>query len=256
MNTDSRAAQGRIRGLIFDLGGTLMYFDGDWPEIFARSHGELLRELRAAGMDLEEQAFLGEFRRRLEAYYLERETEFIETTTLYLLKELLGQFGYPQAPEAALRAALRKMYAVTEQHWKLEEDALPTLDALREAGYRLALISNAGDDDDVQALIDGAAIRPYFEVIVTSAAQGIRKPNPRIFELVLEVWGFEPQETAMVGDTLGADILGARNAGIHAVWITRRAATPANRAHEDTIQPDVAIGALAELPAALERIHS
>jgi 2-haloalkanoic acid dehalogenase type II len=255
MQTDTGKPQGGIRGVIFDLGGTLLYFDGDWPEIFSRSHGELLRELRAAGLELDEEAFLAEFRRRLEAYYLERDTEFIETTTLYLLRELLGQFGYPQAPEAALRAALRKMYAVTEEHWKPEEDALPTLDALRQAGYRLALVSNAGDDEDVQALIDAAGIRHYFDPIVTSAAQGIRKPNPRIFDLVLERWGLRPEETAMVGDTLGADILGARNAGIHSVWITRRADTPANRAHTDTIHPDLTIHTLAELPAALRTIH-
>jgi FMN phosphatase YigB (HAD superfamily) len=58
----------------------------------------------------------------------------------------------------------------------------------------------------------------------------------------------------MVGDTLGADILGAQNAGIYAIWITRRADVPANRAHQDTIHPDAAIDSLAEIPGLLEKL--
>jgi FMN phosphatase YigB (HAD superfamily) len=51
----------------------------------------------------------------------------------------------------------------------------------------------------------------------------------------------------MVGDTLGADILGAYNAGIYSIWITRHAESPANRAHADTIQPDAKIESLEDL---------
>ena len=58
----------------------------------------------------------------------------------------------------------------------------------------------------------------------------------------------------MVGDKLGADILGARNAGIYSIWMTRRADIPANRDHEDTIKPDVSINSLQELPALLSSL--
>jgi FMN phosphatase YigB (HAD superfamily) len=61
-----------------------------------------------------------------------------------------------------------------------------------------------------------------------------------------------PQQVAMVGDTLGADILGAKNAGIYSIWITRRANTPANRAHAETIIPDARISELCELPSLLD----
>jgi HAD superfamily hydrolase (TIGR01662 family) len=245
----------RIKGVIFDLGATLLYFDGEWPAIMAHSHGELLRELRAAGLELEEEAFLTDFRSQLDAYYAEREAEFIEYTTLYVLRDQLARWGYPEVAETVLRRALRKMYTVTETHWKPENDTLTTLKSLRAEGYRLGLISNAGDDEDVQTLIDNAGLRQFFEIIVTSAAQGIRKPNPRIFQLVLDFWDLPPDRTVMVGDTLGADILGARNAGIYSIWITRRAGTPSNQAHQDTIIPDATIATLAELPALLQKIE-
>jgi len=106
----------------------------------------------------------------------------------------------------------------------------------------------------VQTLVDQADLRSYFDVILTSAALGIRKPNPLIFQTALRQWGYSPSQAAMVGDSLGADILGAKNAGLYSIWITRRADTAANRAHEDTIQPDAVISRLSELPALLDSI--
>jgi HAD superfamily hydrolase (TIGR01549 family) len=240
--------------VLFDLGGTLIYFDGDWNEILPQADVALLRVLQSAGLELDEQSFLTDFRRHLELYYRERETEFIEHTTLYVLRTLLDERGFSQVPEPTLRLALDAMYAVTQTRWKVEPDAVPMLAELKDQGYRLGLISNAGDDDDVQVLVDQAQLRPYFDTIVTSAALGIRKPNPRIFHEVLAPWGIPPARAAMVGDTLGADVLGAQNAGIFSIWITRRADTPANRAHADTIQPDAILATLAELPPLLRSL--
>ena len=245
----------RLHAVLFDLGNTLIYFDGAGPEVLTRADQALLEHLRAAGLKLEEASFLKEFRARLDAYFIEREAEFIEHTTGYVLKTLLAELGYPDLSPDVLRPALKSMYAVSQAHWHTEEDTLPTLEALRARGYRLGVISNAGDDDDVQTLVDNANMRPYFDQIISSAAVGIRKPNPRIFEMALEHWGIAPQQAVMVGDTLGADILGGKNANIFTIWITRHADTPANRVHNQTISPDARINTLAELPDLLHSLE-
>jgi len=90
--------------------------------------------------------------------------------------------------------------------------------------------------------------------VLSSAACGIRKPNPRIFQIALERWHLASSEAVMVGDTLGADILGARNAGIYSIWITRRADKPGNRDHASTIQADDQIKSLADLPERLDSL--
>lgn len=72
----------------------------------------------------------------------------------------------------------------------------------------MGLVSNAGDDADVQNLVDKAQIRPFFQVILTSVKEGIRKPDPKIFWKALEALDAQPEEAVMVGDNLGADILG------------------------------------------------
>jgi FMN phosphatase YigB (HAD superfamily) len=58
----------------------------------------------------------------------------------------------------------------------------------------------------------------------------------------------------MVGDRLGADILGAQNAGMFSIWVTKHANSPGNRAHLDTIRPDATIETIEELPGLLEQL--
>lgn len=243
----------RIEAVLFDLGDTLIYFDDDWPEIFRLARMELVRSLNSSGVVLDDR-FLERFTESMLEYYRERDTEFIEHTTMNILISTLEEEGSEGIPMEILQNSLADMHAVTQSHWIPEDDAVPTLERLQLEGYRLGLISNAADDPNTQTLVDKLGARKYFDFIVSSAAAGIRKPNPRIFQMALESLNIAPNQAVMVGDTLGADILGARNAGIFSIWITRRADTPANRAHLDTIVPDASIGKLSELPALLEEL--
>jgi putative hydrolase of the HAD superfamily len=143
--------------------------------------------------------------------------------------------------------ALQAYYAHSETQWRVMPGAHATLEQLRQAGLRLGLISNAGDDANVQRLIDQAGLRAYFDPILVSAAVGLRKPNPQIFALVLSAWGLPPAECVMVGDTLGADILGAQLAGLRHVWLTAHADHPANQAHRGQIVPEMEVASLPEL---------
>ncbi len=242
-----------FKAVLFDLGSTLIYYDATWSSTLQESALALTRSLRASGLDLDEDTFPQLFSARMRSYYNERATEFIEYTTHSILSALLAEMSLDGVPDERLRQALAAMYAVTQKHWQTEADAIATLQALQGQGYRLGLISNAGDDADVQVLIDKAGVRSFFDVILVSAAVGIRKPNPEIFHMALRHWGFAPHEVVMVGDTLGADVLGAQNAGVSSVWITRRADTPENHSHEDTICPDAVITDLDELPGLLAR---
>jgi len=125
------------------------------------------------------------------------------------------------------------------------------LSGLRAGGYKLAIISNASDSGNVDRLIDTALLRGYFNPIIISSVAGIRKPAPKIFDLVLGPWGLPASECVMVGDTLDADILGAQLAGLHNVWLTAHADRPSNRARRSQITPEAEIGALAALPPLL-----
>ena len=84
---------------------------------------------------------------------------------------------------------------------------------------RLGLLSNAGDSQNVQRLVDQAGFRQAFDPIIVSAEIGLRKPHARAFEPILEQWRVHPSEVVMIGDTLGEDILGAQRCGMHQIWV-------------------------------------
>jgi HAD superfamily hydrolase (TIGR01662 family) len=144
------------------------------------------------------------------------------------------------------------MYSVTQNNWGLEDDALAALQKLKSEQCHLGIFSNAGDDKDVQELVGRFGIRPYFDFVLTSAACYYRKPHPRAFEIALAHWNIDPGEAAMVGDSLPADIDGAKKLGMHAIWITRRAQFTADE--KQRVQPEFEMNGLDELFSILEKI--
>jgi len=236
-----------IQAVLFDLGETLMYSLNPWPPVYDHAGRELANALCASNVDVDCATFHIDFRQRLDEYYAEREHNLFETSTMVVLRELLAEKGHHKIPKNILRNALDQFYAVTQQNWALEEDATPTLDILLEGGFHLGLVSNAGDTRDVLQLTEKFDIKKYFDFIITSAKCGFRKPHPRIFELALTNWGYMPDEIAMIGDRLDADVRGAQPLGIYAIWINRRAKTldPA------PFSPDYSVQTLSEIPPLL-----
>lgn len=239
-----------IQAVLFDLGDTLMYSLKPWQPVFDLAGRELSNALCASHLEVDCETFHDDFRQRLDQYYAERDRNLIETSTMLLLKELLAEKGHHDLSETVLRPILDQFYAITQQNWALEADALPTLSALQEAGFHLGLVSNAGDTHDVFRLTEKFGIEPFFDFVLTSAACGYRKPHPRIFELALAHWGYLPDEIAMVGDRLEADVHGAKPLGITTIWITRRA----KMIEPPPAIPDFSVNTLAEIPPLLRQL--
>jgi len=244
-----------ITTVLFDLGSTLIYFDSNWDEIMDRAVDGMHRKLLETGYTLDP-AFPAHYLAVAREYNRWREEELVETPAQAVFREVMAGYGYPDLSDEQVREALTARYSTSQAHWHAEEDAIPTLQALRDAGLRLGLISNAGYDEDIQTLIDKAGLRPYFEFIISSAAFGLRKPHPRIFELALEALGARPEQAVMVGDILETDILGANQMGIRSIWIKRRADLTAAQITLEHIQPAGAIETLADLPDLLASWNS
>ena len=103
----------------------------------------------------------------------------------------------------------------------LFDDTLSTLAALKQRGYILGVVTNRHygglpfyEDLQTMGLLDYFA----YEPMAISADLGIRKPNPDIFMHALNRLGVQPEEAAMVGDSLKADILGAKMLNILSIW--------------------------------------
>jgi len=244
--------------VIFDLGDTLIYDKEPWPPIFQRANLALLEALENAGLHIKPSTFFHGHRGLLSLYYDRRGDEAEEETTAVLLQRLLEEQGNSNVSNEVIAAALRAMYAVTQSNWYPEGDAIPTLQTLKERGFRLGLISNAADDENTQTLVDKGGFRPYLEFIISSAALGKRKPHPLIFQSALDYFRVQAHQTVMIGDLFETDILGAHQIGMKSIWITRRIDTielierlkPSSNEGAG-VRPDAIVAALSEIPPLL-----
>ena len=107
-------------------------------------------------------------------------------------------------------------------HFELYEDALPTLDALRERGLKLGLLSNTARDLDEFVAHHGLSV----DAVLTSRAHGKTKPHETIFRRMLELLDVQADEAMMVGDTVEDDIEGAVAVGMRAVLVDREGRYP------------------------------
>ena len=125
----------------------------------------------------------------------------------------------------------------------LYDDVVPTLQRFRDEGFKLAIVSNW--DTPLDPLTERLGIAGYFDAIVASHDARVRseKPDPHIFNYALAAVDVSAEEVAHVGDTYGADIVGAEGVGIRPILLDRDS-TQAGRWSE-TIQ------SLTELPEML-----
>lgn len=213
-----------IRAIFFDLGDTLWHFPAMPPVDVVR--GETVRRIRrtlaAWGCDMNgERGMIGRDIR----VAVEEETS----------RAFHGDCVDPGYPEICRRVAGRHGIELTPEQgaelweaWNLGgaflgrtlfADTLPTLRELRERGYRLAAVTNRGySGPRFHEEMRDLGLADVFEATVISCEIGYMKPHPRIYQYALERLGLEPQEVAMVGDNLRADVEGAQTLGMVAVW--------------------------------------
>jgi putative hydrolase of the HAD superfamily len=91
------------------------------------------------------------------------------------------------------------------------------LDVLKEQGYLLGIVSNGLGTFQTRS-IEGLGIQGYFDTVVISEIEQVRKPQAEIFHKALQRLGMSAKEGVFVGDNPEADILGAKGVGLRAIW--------------------------------------
>lgn len=99
------------------------------------------------------------------------------------------------------------------------DDAVPALEQLRGAGYKVGVITNLRRD--LSQLCQKVGLYPYLDFMVGSEEAGMEKPHPPIFMAALTRVGAAPEEVVHVGDQIRSDVLGAQGVGMQAVLIDR-----------------------------------
>ena len=205
-----------IKVIFFDLGDTLMVHKEPWGQVLARAS----QKMESFGVEKHwinpNRGFGDEFLGRLKEYYLRRDRDLIEGTTIKLLREI---FNHDQVSDKHLKILLDVFYNETRDNWSAHPHATQILSYLSNKGYSLGLISNAADREDVDQILDRFNFAHFFKLVLTSADVGYRKPHPFIFKRALREMKSNPENTMMIGDRLDADIIGALRLGLKAIWV-------------------------------------
>jgi len=131
--------------------------------------------------------------------------------------EGMGGVGDTYAAAAEMEGAWAHAH-----HFELYEDALPVLDAVRERGLRVGLLSNSARD--LGAFVAHHCLT--VDAVLTSGVHGKTKPHETIFRRMLELLGVPACDALMVGDTVEDDVEGALAVGMRAVLVDRERRHP------------------------------
>ena len=198
-----------IKAVIMDYGGTLVNSNVDFDAAFERSVERLLIE----GIEVVQNDFFNAFMDTVEWRRSVNSTgKEVDAHMFY--SYALGILGH-KVSRNVTEELERYLFESANPKWLGDiEELLITL----SEDYKVALLSNAWLEAPRQLLRDMGYGR-WFDVMVVSYDIEIPKPDPRIFQHTLNLLGVEPHEAVMVGDSIKADMEGAVNAGLEAVWV-------------------------------------
>ncbi len=211
-----------IDTVLFDLDGTLRYSEPSAEDL-------QIQFLQQAGWAIPlEQQHQGV---RWVHYYWAQSPELIADVSEFgneLPAEFWRQYAYRylislQLPEEAarnlagpLRAWLEVRYLQNRAN-KAFPDAAATLQALKDRGFTVGLVSNRSQPCHEECRQLG--LLDYFDFAYVAGEVDAWKPDPLIFKRAFKLANTTPANTVYIGDNLYADINGARNAGIQPVLI-------------------------------------
>lgn len=189
-----------VKGLIFDLGKTIMYFP---KEFDLGPRGSSLLNIPERVLD---NTIIDIYTR----YPNLSASKFID-----LLCERVNALG-----DKDISVALRQICDEYMSSAKLQEDALPALEVLKSRNFKITLVSNT--TPLTRVCIEQLELEHYFDHIVFSCDIGIMKPDPRMFLSAMNLMGIRPEETCIVGDRIRTIVLGGAILGARTVLVERR----------------------------------
>lgn len=250
-------AERRFAAVVLDLFDTIVNWDPDklplmeWHgrEVHSTIPWILPRVADAFGAKFDRESFITAYMSVYEEINQERERDGIEITCLERFARTLTKLGFEDG--TASQTLAEDLTRIHMSGVRAATSAPPArLEAIRRLAkkYRLGLLSNFDDSQTGWQIMADTGVKEIFEVIIISADLRLRKPNPKIFQRMLEMLKLTAPEVLFVGDTPLHDIGGAKAVGMAAAWISRHALPMP----EGIATPDYIIRDLAELPDLLE----
>jgi len=238
-----------LKGAIFDLGGTLIHLTVSWEQVREWRIKAIYEALQDRGVTLD----FNELKREYmtlhdeESDYAARTLEEIEIETTFA--NLFDRLGLEAKQRPAMADLVKTSFAFEVNSWVLFPGVQVMLQQVRDLGLKMGLLSNARSDWAVREIVEQLGLTKYFDAILTSAAVGHRKPRPEPFQQMLESLGLDGSEAVMIGNSMEADVAGARPFGMKTVHVMFGDASD-----EGGADPDITVFAVTDILPAIKRI--
>ncbi len=234
-----------IRGILFDLGDTLLDF-GPVDTIGLFEQGARLTYERLGELGVSLPSFSTYHRRQLWAVrwaYIKSHITRREFDSLYVLCRLAKSMGH-SLPADELAELAWLWYRPLSRQATVEPHVPETLQAFAEGETVLGVVSNTFIPASVlDRHLSELGLLKWLPIRVYSCEARFRKPHPKIFAQALAKTGLAASQVAFVGDSPKADVYGAARAGMVTVL-----KDPTGRRKPYRIAPRYRIASLAELP--------
>lgn len=235
-----------IKAVLFDMFDTLMLIEKD-HEFYKPSITRMYRYLNQKGINVSFEKFNETYIQQRNQLFAKADLNLEEPHFNVRVAKTLESLGYNyDVSSPIVTGATSEFCEEFMKYVRLDDDAEATLKLLY-GKYKLGVISNFAIPECVLKLLNIGGIDRLFDVIVVSGAVNKRKPSPEIFKNTLKMIGVLAEEAVFVGDTIDADIEGAKAVGMRAVHIERRTQKASER-----FSSDHTIKSLVELPKAIE----
>jgi len=225
----------KVKGVIFDFGFTLFTFDSPslakYLDCFKRGMSKSIQFLKQEKIIEDKEQILEDFvtifnKKRATYFKLAMKTkdEFPTTLLFKTALDMLKEKGYEIQEEKIKEKFLEKLaelyHSCEEEEWKPDDKTRFTLETLSKiSNLKIGLISNHSNHKTIKNMLKNNKMEDFFDVIVTSAKFGKRKPISDIFFHTLKRMGLtknDAEHCIMVGDE-AADIVGANRVGMQII---------------------------------------
>jgi len=233
-----------MKAVIFDLGHTLIDYYHDWSGPERRIVDRLYELARDSGGRAPEGEFRASVLKVLQDNRERKALEMVEIPLERVLETILGKAGC-RVNEGLVQDGLEIFYGALKEDRSLMPGTVEMLQHVRDLGYAIGLISDvAWGLPSEYPLRDMRHFRidPFFDDMIFSSDVGYRKPHPRLFKMALLNLGADLEGSMYIGNSLQADVRGAKGVGLKAVLKKSGYFQP-----DETIVPDVTIDGWTEL---------
>lgn len=244
-----RAARVPVKAVIFDAFGTLVHPEPGWEglrdECLAVVHGSW------TGRAVPLPAFLAAYEEARAEQHAALDGSWREFDFPARFRATLVKCGVPALEAEPWGVVASERYHRFQQALVHAYDqAAKVLPDLKQAGYKLALVSNYNHGGVLREALARLGLLPHFDAVIVSGEVGVLKPHRDIFLAATRALGVAPHDAVMVGNDPDADVRGAKAAGLRAVWTPYPREAPA----PSLADADAVAERLADLPAILARL--